>query len=197
MLPIAVMKGHDTNLGSDFIVYENMRIIFSWTGLLLSLIFILAGFILLSKERIYEYDISLIDYAYLALLSTIVLVPIIPSIYLPGRFNLTMYELSDRLLPVLPVIGHLIALSIFIEPLIYALLIHHGGRNLFYIYLSYPIFNVVSLWSFILILGWKYGVIMPVIPTWGLIIPLLVVAVDYILTIEEPPHEEASSSASN
>ncbi len=136
---------------------------------------------------------SIIDYSYVFLLFLVITTPFIPSIWAPGRFNIGIMELTDRLSHLLPVISQLIFLFIIVEPLFFIYILHGGGRGSFYVYVSYPIFIVMMIYSFVLIMGYRYGNMFPVYPTWSLIIIVLLLVVDYLFTAESP-HEESSSS---
>ncbi len=172
---------------------KNVAFTGSWIPLLLAgLVLMLVSFSL-EYKNIKSAKYTFLDYFYAGLLFLVLFSPLLPSIWSPGRFNIGVIEYTDRMSYLLPIISQLVLLYIVLEPLLLLKILYHGGRTSFYIYISYPIFITTMVYSFVLIMGYKYGNIFPVYPTTGLIVPLITIVIDYLFTAESP-HEEGSSS---
>ncbi len=176
-------------------LYRIKDVVFTGSWILLfsaGLVLILTGFSM-EYRSVKSARYTFLDYVYVGLLLLVFFSPLLPSIWSPERFNISIIEYTDRMAYLLPLISQLVLLYILLEPLLFLKILYRGGRTSFYIYVSYPIFVTTMVYSFVLIMGYKYGNIFPVYPTTGLIVPLITIVIDYLFTAESP-HEEDSSS---
>lgn len=151
--------------------------------LAVSIILVTAGLFIVGVRKIRE--LGVLDALYLISLVLIVFLPSIPTIYAPNRFNISYLEVADRFYSSLPIISHLVIISIYAGPLLLLKLLFKSGRTSFFVYVSTPIYNAVMITSFYLIMGFKFNNIFLVFPTWSIVVPIIVLVLDYVFSYEE------------
>ncbi len=85
--------------------------------LAISVILVITGLLIMDVRKMKE--LGILDALYLVSLILIVFLPLISTIYAPNRFNISYLEVADRFYGSLPIISHLIIISIYIGPLLF------------------------------------------------------------------------------
>ncbi len=170
-------------ISPDLYMISEYKSLISPITLTISIILVIAGLLFMDIRKIKE--LGILDALYLLSLVLIVFLPLIPTIYAPNRFNISYLEVADRFYGSLPIISHLIIISIYIGPLLLLKLLFKSGRTSFFVYVSTPIFNAVMVTSFYVIMGFKFNNVFPVFPTWSIIIPIIILILDYAFAYEE------------
>lgn len=167
---------------------DNSRIVLKYlysipiTGYLVSIILVFTAILVYYRYLYRGGSYGFLDIVFYALLTLILFTPIIPSLYVPGRFHISYMDLSEKILDFIPLITYLNILALILLPLLYTAILVYSSKTSYYLYISYPLFLLAVNYSLVFFIGTRYNNILQCIPTYGLIIPLLTLILDLIFT---------------
>jgi dienelactone hydrolase len=152
-------------------------------GVVVALILILV-WILLERDIIVGAmkRLSILEYAYVFTLSSILFYTSYPSLLSPGRYHVSLNIVADIYAVILSIISVLIMLSLFLEPILLVYMFSRHSRKAYSLYLGIPLFIFILTYSSLLLLGVKFYNIPPLLPSTVLIPIALAIALDYILS---------------
>jgi len=149
-------------------------------GLVIGLILILLWLIIKRDVVKHFRNMNIVEKIYLILMITLLIYPIYPTIWCPGRYHLSLIDIVETYRLFIPFITIPVSLSLVIQPILLVYSLSRKSRKAYLLYIAFPLYTIFATLTFLYFLNTKFYNSIILYPTTTLFITVALAIIEYV-----------------